>query len=120
MLAILITVFKEKNMFYIWKVILHLFISNIDYFYLHIKTDIEDPNCEFGPMFSSIDLSCKIGKYYHYTQFHLRSSRSFGDKDHQRVMVDPMFIIVQSLRLFLTAVTPTASATIAVILRVLT
>ena len=38
------------------------------------------------------------------------------NKDHQRMMVDPMFMIVQSFRLFLTAVTPTAVATIAVIL----
>ena len=30
------------------------------------------------------------------------------NKDHQRMMVDPMFMIVQSLRSFLTAVTPTA------------
>ena len=32
------------------------------------------------------------------------------------MMVDPMFMIVKSLRLFLTAVTPTAVAQIAVIL----
>ena len=38
------------------------------------------------------------------------------NKDHQRMMVDPMFMIIQSLRLFLTAVTPTAVAPIAVIL----
>ena len=43
------------------------------------------------------------------------------NKDHQRMMVDPMFMIVQSLRSFLTAVTttaviPTAVAPIAVIL----
>ena len=36
------------------------------------------------------------------------------NKDHQRMMVDPMFM-VQSLRLFLTAVTTTAVASIAVI-----
>ena len=36
------------------------------------------------------------------------------------MMVDPMFMIVQSLRLFLTAVTPTAVAPIAVILPVFT
>ena len=29
-------------------------------------------------------------------------------KVHQRIMVDPMFMIVQNVRLFLTAVTPTA------------
>ena len=38
------------------------------------------------------------------------------NKDHQRMMVDPMFMIVQSLRSFLTAVTPTVVAPIAVIL----
>ena len=37
------------------------------------------------------------------------------NKDHQRMMVDPMFMIVQSLRSFLTAVTTTAVAPIAVI-----
>ena len=39
-----------------------------------------------------------------------------NNKDHQRMMVDPMFMILQSLRSFLTAVTPTAVAPIAVIL----
>ena len=29
-------------------------------------------------------------------------------KDHQRMMVDPMFMVVQTLRSFLTAVTSTA------------
>ena len=42
------------------------------------------------------------------------------NKDHQRMMVDPMFMIVQSLRSCLTAVTPTAVAPIAVILSVFT
>ena len=42
------------------------------------------------------------------------------NKDHQRMMVDPMFMIVQNLRSFLTAVTPTAVAPIAVILPVFT
>ena len=42
------------------------------------------------------------------------------NKDHQRMMVDPMFMIVQSLRSFLTAVTTTAVAPIAVILNVFT
>ena len=37
------------------------------------------------------------------------------NKDHQRMIVDPMFMFVQSLRLFVTAVTPTAVAPIAVI-----
>ena len=41
-------------------------------------------------------------------------------KDHQRMMVDPMFMIIQSLRSFLTAVTPTAVAPIVVILPTLT
>ena len=44
-----------------------------------------------------------------------------SNKDHQKMMVDPMFMIVQSLRPFLTAVSPTdviptAVAPIAVIL----
>ena len=30
------------------------------------------------------------------------------NKEHQRMMVDPMFMMVQSLRSFLTAVRPTA------------
>ena len=42
------------------------------------------------------------------------------NKDHQRMMVDPMFIIVQSLRSFPTAVTPTVVVPIAVILPVFT
>ena len=37
------------------------------------------------------------------------------NKDHQRMMVDPIFMIVKNLRLFLTAVTPTAVTPIAVI-----
>ena len=40
---------------------------------------------------------------------------SLCNKDHQRMMVDPMFMIVQSLRSFLTAVKTTAVAPIAVI-----
>ena len=35
---------------------------------------------------------------------------SEDNKDHQRMMVDPMFMIVQSLRSFLTVVTTTAVA----------
>ena len=42
------------------------------------------------------------------------------NKDHQRMMVDPMFMIIQSLRSFLTAVTPTAVAPFAVLLPVFT
>ena len=38
------------------------------------------------------------------------------NKDHQRMMVDPMFMIAQNFRSFLTAVTPTAVAQTAVIL----
>ena len=43
------------------------------------------------------------------------------NKDHQRMMLDPMFMIVQNFRSFLTAgtptaVTPTAAAPLAVIL----
>ena len=41
---------------------------------------------------------------------------SNNNKDHQRMMVDPMFMIVHSLRSFLTTVTTTAVALIAVIL----
>ena len=43
-----------------------------------------------------------------------------SNKDHQRTMVDPMFMIVQSLRSFLTAVTLTAVVPIEVILPVFT
>ena len=39
-----------------------------------------------------------------------------NNKDHQRMMVDPMLMIVLDLKLFLTAVTPTAVAPTAVIL----
>ena len=38
------------------------------------------------------------------------------NKDHQRMMEFPIFMIVQNLRLFLTAFTPTAVAPAAVIL----
>ena len=38
------------------------------------------------------------------------------NKDHQRMMVDQMFMIVQNVRSFLTAVTPTAVTLTAVIL----
>ena len=41
-----------------------------------------------------------------------------GNKDHQKIMVDPMFMIVQSLRSFLTTVTTTAVAPTAIILPV--
>ena len=37
-------------------------------------------------------------------------------KDHQRMIVDPMFMTIQTLRPFLTAVTPTDVAPTAVIL----
>ena len=42
------------------------------------------------------------------------------NKDHQRMMVDPMVLIIWSLWSFLTAVTTTAVAPIAVILTVFT
>ena len=42
------------------------------------------------------------------------------NKDDKRMMVDPTIMIVQSLRSFLTAVTPTAVAVIEVILTVFT
>ena len=44
------------------------------------------------------------------------ADRSNLNKDHQRMMVDPIFMIVQSVRSFLIAVTPTAVAPIAVML----
>ena len=46
----------------------------------------------------------------------LEVNPSINNKDHQRMMVDPMFKIIQNLRSFLTAVTTTAVAPIAVIL----
>ena len=48
------------------------------------------------------------------------SPGSLVNKDHKIMRVDPMFMIVQSLRSFLTAVTPPAVAPIAVILPVFT
>ena len=39
------------------------------------------------------------------------------NKDHQTMIVDPMFMIVQNVWLFLTAVTSTAVAPTAVILK---
>ena len=45
-----------------------------------------------------------------------QTSEHCFNKDHQRMMVDPMFMIVQSLMSFLTAVTTTAVAPTAVIL----
>ena len=47
---------------------------------------------------------------------HKKEQDTEQNKDHQRMMVDPMFMIVQSLRSFLTAVKTTALAPIAVIL----
>ena len=47
-------------------------------------------------------------------------SSSLVNKDHQRMMVDPMFMIVQSLRSFPTAATTTAVAPTEVILPVFT
>ena len=46
----------------------------------------------------------------------LSTREDSSNKDHQRMMVDPMIMIVLSLRSFLTAVTPTAVTLIAVIL----
>ena len=40
----------------------------------------------------------------------------FTNKYHKRMMADPMFVIIQNARCFLTAVTPTAVALTAVIL----
>ena len=39
-----------------------------------------------------------------------------NNKDPQQMMVDAMFLIVQNLRLFITAVTPTAVAPTVVVL----
>ena len=50
----------------------------------------------------------------------LQTPLSFTNKDHQRMMVDPMFMIVQSLRTFPTAVTTTAVAPTEIILPVFT
>ena len=44
-----------------------------------------------------------------------QNQKMYENKDHQRMRVDPMFMIIQSLRSFLTAVTTTAVAPIAVI-----
>ena len=38
------------------------------------------------------------------------------NKDHQRIMIDPMFMIFKNFRLFVTAVTPTAVTPTAIIL----
>ena len=43
-----------------------------------------------------------------------------SNKDHQRMMVDSIFMIVQSLWSYLTVVTPTADPLIAVIFPVIT
>ena len=43
---------------------------------------------------------------YQYIQ--LKYSFPDVNKGHQRIMVDPMFMIVQTVRSFLTAATPTA------------
>ena len=51
------------------------------------------------------------------TKFRKYTTLKYTNKDHQRMMVDPMFIIVQNLTLFLTAVTPTAVVPTAIILR---
>ena len=40
----------------------------------------------------------------------------YWNKDHQRIMVDPMFMIIQNISSFLNAVTPTAVTPTAVIL----
>ena len=45
-----------------------------------------------------------------------QGSKFIEFQNNQRMMVDPTFMIVQSLRSFLTAVTPTAVTPIAVIL----
>ena len=57
-----------------------------------------------------------LQNFHHGEAKHVKVELSKRNKDHQRMMVDPMFMIVQGLRSFLTAVTPTAVAPIAVIL----
>ena len=47
-----------------------------------------------------------FGGSYQYIQ--LKYSFPNDNKGHQRMMVDPMFMIVQNVRSFLTPVTPTA------------
>ena len=54
--------------------------------------------------------------HFNFTKNYQFGNRLHLNKDHQRMMVDPMFMIVQSFRSFLTAVTTTAVAPIAVIL----
>ena len=65
---------------------------------------------------SALIQQCKISKLVklHLIE-HIFIDVCFN-KDYQRMMVDPIFMIVQSLRSFLTAVTPTVVAPIAVIL----
>ena len=51
-----------------------------------------------------------------YNVMLINKSVNSDNKDHQRMMVDPMLMIILDLRSFLTAVTPTAVALPAVIL----
>ena len=53
-------------------------------------------------------------------KYHLTLTTGIFIRDHQRMMVDPMFMIIQSFRSFLTAITPTAVAPIAITLPVFT
>ena len=66
------------------------------------------------------ELNSKKDKCYYGNCLIERSDNIYSNKDHQRMVVDPMFIIVQSLRSFLTAVTTTVVAPIAFILPVFT
>ena len=63
-------------------------------------------------------LICELLGYAHCSQtahYTLHTTHCTINKDHQRMMVDPMFMIVQNVRSFLTAVTPTAVGLTAVI-----
>ena len=54
---------------------------------------------------------CILGCFYQFSFNYFKSKFSCGlleNKNNQRMMVDPMSVMVQSLRSFITDVTPTA------------
>ena len=58
---------------------------------------------------------CLINTAWKHVLFFYWGSTSWisvRNKNHQRMMVDPMFMIIQNSRLFLTAVTPTVSLSV--------
>ena len=74
---------------------------------------IKCPQCPFeGSMPSDIKKHMTI---HTYSKCYIGVSAGQCNKDHQRMMVDPMLLIVQSLWSFVTAVTTTAVAPIPVI-----